>query len=388
MQDQGSPGLADSSDGKSARLHYIDWLRVLAILGVFLFHSSCVFNDYNFHIKNTEQSSTITIIQSFFFPWGMPLFFVIAGAGTWLALRRRTSGQYVKERSGRLLVPFVVGSVLLSPVQLYFEWSHKVQTGVFDGSFIQFSGSLPWGPNSRIFAVAGYHLWFLGFLFLFALLTLPLFRWFQGESGMRFVSWLGRICQHRGGILVLVLLPLTARLGLQPFFLYEHDWADFSFLLAFFINGYVVISDERLRIAVWRDWPVTLTVGTLAFLGAMAISLSTGGFDIEAVPRSPMDFVWWGLAVTFGWCWTAFTLSIGMRFLNFTNNLLRYGQEAIVPFFVVHQPVIILVAYFVVQWNTGLLPKLLVVVLGSFAVSVGLFQFVIMHTLYSSSYSH
>jgi hypothetical protein len=309
----------------------------------------------------------------------MPLFFVIAGAGTWFALRRRSSFQYITERSNRLLIPFVVGSVLLSPVQLYFEWSHKLQMGVFEGSFLQFLGSLPWEPNSRIFAVVGYHLWFLGFLFMFTLLSLPLFRWFQGDSGRRLVSVLVRISRYRGSILFFVLLPMIARLGLQPFFPYEHDWADFFFLFAFFIIGYLVISDERLRMAVWRDWPITLAVGTLAFLGALAISLSTGELDIEAVPRSPLDYIWWGLFVMCGWCWTAFALSVGMRFLNFTNNVLRYGQEAIVPFFVVHQPVIIVIAYFVVQWNTGLLAKLSVVVFGSFAISFGLYQFIIRH---------
>jgi peptidoglycan/LPS O-acetylase OafA/YrhL len=68
---------------------------------------------------------------------------------------------------------------------------------------------------------------------------------------------------------------------------------------------------------------------------------------------------------------------MGMRFLNFTNRLLRYSQEAIVPFFVVHQPVIIVVAYFVVLWNTALVPNLLIVIIGSFAVSLGLYQLII-----------
>lgn len=129
--------------GIAPRLYYIDWLRVLAILGVFLFHATNVFNITSWHIKNADQSIVVTAIQAFFFPWGMPLFFVIAGAGTWFALKRRTSSQYIKERSRRLLIPFVVGSVILSSVQLYFEWSHKIQTGVFAGSFIQFVSSLP-----------------------------------------------------------------------------------------------------------------------------------------------------------------------------------------------------------------------------------------------------
>jgi glucan biosynthesis protein C len=377
IEGQNAPQQTQTLAGITPRLYYIDWLRVLAILGVFLFHATNVFNTMPFHIKNAEQSSVITTIQAFFFPWGMPLFFMIAGAGTWFALKRRTSSQYIKERSRRLLIPFVVGSIILSPVQLYFEWSHKVQTGVFAGSFTQFLGSLPWGPNPRIFGVVGYHLWFLGFLFMFSLLALPFFQWVRGGSGQRFISWLAQVCQHRGGILVFTLPPLVIRLGLQPFFPYEHDWADFFFLLSFFVIGYFVISDERLRQAVRRDWPVTLTVGTLAFFGAMAITLSTGELSIEAVPRNLKDFVWWGLFVTCGWCWAAFTLFIGMRFLNFSNRLLSYGQKAIVPFFVVHQPVIIVIAYFVVQWSAALVPKLLIVVIGSFVVSLALYQLVI-----------
>ena len=372
-----SSSSTDTAVPESGRLHYLDWLRVLAILGVFLFHASNVFNDQDFVIKNADQSEVITGVQAFFFPWGMPLFFLIAGAGTWFALRRRTSGQYVKERSSRLLIPFVVGSILLSPVQLYCEWRYQINSGIFDGSFIQFLGSLPWGPNPRIFAVVGYHLWFLGFLFSFSLLTLPLFRWLQGESGQRFVSRLARVCQYRGGILVFILPPVIARLSLQPFFPYEHDWADFFFLFSFFVIGCVVMSEERFGQAVWRDWPITLIVGTLAFLGGFAIVISTNELDIESVPRTPLEFVWWGLVATCGWCWTAFFLFVGMRFLNFSNRLLQYGQDAIVPFYLVHQPVIVVISYYVVQWNAALALKMLIVVVGSFVVSIGLYELII-----------
>jgi surface polysaccharide O-acyltransferase-like enzyme len=212
---------------------------------------------------------------------------------------------------------------------------------------------------------------------MFSLLALPFFQWVRRGAGQRIISWLAQVCRHRGGILVFALAPLIIRLGLQPFFPNEHDWADFFLLFSFFVIGYLVISEERLRQAVRRDWPVTLTVGTLAFLGAAVISFSTGELDIESAPRHVLDFAWWGLFAVCGWCWTAFTLFIGMRFLNFSNRLLRYGQEAIVPFFVVHQPVIIAIAYFVVQLNAALVPKLLLVVIGSFLASLALYQLVI-----------
>ena len=69
-----------------------------------------------------------------------------------------------------------------------------------------------------------------------------------------------------------------------------------------------------------------------------------------------------------------------MRLLNFSNGWLRYGREAVLPFFVVHKPVIIVIAFYVVQWQTGIPEKLPVVVLGCFAVSIGLYELLIKRT--------
>lgn len=378
MQGQIVAHQADSVTQEAVRLHYLDWLRVIAILGVFLFHVTLVFSDFDYHIKNAEKSPAITVFLGFLFPWGMPLFFLIAGAGSWFALQQRTPGQYARERFARLLIPFVVGSVLLSPIQLYFEWRHKTQTGIWHGSFADFVEALAWTPNNpRFFGAVGYHLWFLGFLFCYALLTLPLFQWLKTKPGQGFIARLARLCEHRGGNLLFILPLLLIRLSLHPIFPYEHDWADFVFLLFFFILGYLLFADQRFAQAVQRDWPVMLAFGIPAFMSAMAIIAVTGEIDIQAAPSAPLGFIWWGLVTICSWCWTAFMLFISMRFLNRNHKLLRYGLEAILPFFVVHHPVILVIAYFVVQWNVGRLPKLVVVGLGAFAVSLGLYQFII-----------
>jgi surface polysaccharide O-acyltransferase-like enzyme len=66
-----------------------------------------------------------------------------------------------------------------------------------------------------------------------------------------------------------------------------------------------------------------------------------------------------------------------MRFLNSSNKWLQYAQHAILPFYMIHQPAIIVVAYFVVKWNATILAKVLPVAFGSFVVSLGLCQLVI-----------
>ncbi|HSJ55898.1 MAG TPA: acyltransferase family protein [Anaerolineae bacterium] len=368
---------AGNAVGQAARLHYVDWLRLIATLGVFTFHVMCVFSDTDFHIKNDVQSATITGLMGLFFPWGMPLFFLLAGAGSWFALRRRTPRQYARERLGRLLIPFVVGSLVLTPVQLYLEWSHKVATGIFAGSFPEFLRTLPWGFTPRFFGAAGYHLWFLGFLFCYSILTLPLFRWLKGSTGQAWLSRLARICERRGGILIFVLPLLVVRLLLHAFWPWEHSWADFFFLLCFFILGFVVYADDRFTAAIWRDWRILLTVAVAAFLGFGGVVLATMELDVEAPTRTLPVILMWTFATICGWCFTAVMLRVGKRFLNRSNRWLRYGNQALLPFFVLHQPVIIVVAYFLVQWHAPFLVKLAAVWGAAFALSLGLFQLVI-----------
>jgi glucan biosynthesis protein C len=368
---------ADTGASRAVRLHYLDWLRVLATLGVFLFHAINVFGPAKFEINNAESSDVITMIQGFFFPWGMPLFFLVAGAGSWFALRRRSAGQFTRERTLRLLVPFFTGTILLGPIQLYLSWSHRSATGVWDGSFVEFVAERLSYPFPKILGAIGYHMWFLGFLFFFSLLALPLFIWLKGDAGRRAVSRLAGLCERRGAILLFILPVAAVRLGLQPFFPRAQHWADFFSHGTFFVLGYLLFADERFTRAIRRDWRILLGVGIAAILAAMAIVVSMESFDIEIAPATSLEFLLWGLIAACGWCWTAFMLFVGMRYLDRDSKALRYGLSANLPFFVVHQPAILAIAYFVVQWEVSIALKLLVVILGAFAVSIGLTEFVI-----------
>ena len=187
---------------QATRLYYLDWLRVIAIVGVFLFHAVHPFDLTPWHIKNAEQSTAVTFFIAFMFPWGMPFFFLLAGAGSYFALRRRMAGTFARERFNRLLLPFIGGSILLMPVMLYFEWRHKLQTGLLASSFVEFLLDRNVGFTPIWFGALGYHLWFLGFLFSFSILCLPIFHWLKGDTGRRFITRLAQWCERRGVILL------------------------------------------------------------------------------------------------------------------------------------------------------------------------------------------
>jgi len=377
MQEQIVLGQKVGASRQSVRRHYLDWLRVLAVLMVFVFHALKPFNIGDWIIMNSETSMAATVFFALLSPWGMPFFFLLAGAGSCFALRRRTAGQYVGERVKRLLLPFIVGSVIFTPIQNYFDWRFWTARLNVEVSYLQYQLGRWTGANPSIFSWIGYHLWFLGFLFSFSLIALPLFLWLKGGSGRGFISRLAKLGERRGGMLVFIVPLVIIQLALRPFDLQEKSWTDFFFYLAFFVLGYVIYADERFVRAIRRDWWLLLAAGVaaiLAILAALALGDVTTWYE---TPTMPEFYLFWTLVTVAAWSWTAFMLFVGMRFLDFKNKWLEYGQEAVVPFYVLHQPVIVVIAFYVVQWQAGVTIKMLAVVLASFAVTAGIYDLLI-----------
>jgi hypothetical protein len=132
----------------------------------------------------------------------LAVLFLLSGAGARFALRRRAWRTFLGERTARLLVPFVAGTLLLSPIQGFIEASHK---GEFAGSFVDYLGAWFGGLAGRLgddllsptLSGVGYHLWFLGFLFAMSVVTLPLLEWLLGRRGRRTVGALAVAFQPR-----------------------------------------------------------------------------------------------------------------------------------------------------------------------------------------------
>ena len=384
---QNTAAQSERSSSKSVRLHYLDWLQVLAILGVFLFHALHPFDELgDWIIKNTETTFVLNFFGGFFYPWGMPFFFLMAGTASWFSLRRRTAGRYVRERVTRLLIPFIVGSIVLTPIQAYYELTHKGRWG--GGSIVEFilsaeartyfteRLSIAIGPE--ILNRVGTHLWFVGFLLVFSLIALPVFTWLKNDAGKRFVGWLARLAKWRGGLLVFVIPLVLVRFLLQREVPSDdYGWADFVYFLIFFVAGYILIADERLMRAIRRDWRLHLMLGIPCTLFIFSVAAGVPVYDWLGSPGTLGFYVTWTVWGINSWCWTMVVFYVGMQFLDFSNQWLQYGREASYPFFMVHQPVIILIAYYAVQWEVSLLIKLLVVVIGSFAGSLGLYELLV-----------
>jgi hypothetical protein len=139
----------------------------------------------------------------------------------------------------------------------------------------------------------------------------------------------------------------------------------------------MLYADERYVRSIQRDWWLLLAAGSVAMLGILAV-LALGDTTIwMETPGAPAFYLFWTLVTIVAFSWTAFMLFIGLRFLDFSSRWLQYGQEAVVPFYVLHQPVIVIIAFYVVQWQAGATVKMLAVVLASLLATAGIYELLI-----------
>ena len=348
---------------KRERLFFLDWLRVLAVLGVFFFHTLRPFDSLlDWNVKNPGRSFIATVLEAFFVQWGMPLFFVLAGAASWFALGSRPGHRFVRERSLRLLLPLLIGFLLLSPPQAYLE---ALTHGHFVGTFFQF---LPWFvAHLQISWHAPwinytYHLWFLEFLWLFTLLALPLFLFLRAAAGQPLIERLARWSAKPGGIFLFIVPIALIQMTLRVAFPMLYDWADFLYFFAFFVYGYLLFSRPSFGQALRTHGRIALVIGLTAFFIMLATYFAGYLVAWETSPTYTTGYLLYQLLRSMNtWAWLVFILSCGIRWLNRNSKVLGPANEAVLPFYVFQQPVILLIAFYVVQWPMGILPKWLII---------------------------
>ena len=318
----------------SERYDFLDWLRVIAIFVLLFFHTGMLFVGWGWHIENAEVIAALERPMDIAHRLRMPLLFVIAGAGMWFALRSRSAGQVLGERSLRLLLPLVVGMFVIVAPQVYME---RIFRGEWRGGYGEFffervlrlepypAGDFSW-----------HHLWFIAYLYVYVLLLLPALAW-----------WRRRALEIRPRLWLYALgLPLALNEALlKPHFPENHaligDWYIFNhyllltlfgFLLASMAGGWEWLESQRRR-----------ALGAAIAVFVLALVL----FDAGAIERdTPLDAL---VANLFTWlCLMAF-LGYGRRYLSFSNPLLRWAREASYPVYILHQTVIVIAGYYVVQ---------------------------------------
>jgi peptidoglycan/LPS O-acetylase OafA/YrhL len=355
----------------SPRIPAIDALRVMAVLLLVIFHAGLVFTGFHhFVVEDSVKDRLIEVAAvSFLHLWHMPLFFMLAGMAAWSALGRRSAGQFLSERVRRLLVPFIAGCLILIPPQVYLD---GLSRGWFKGSYLEFLRLyFTIGLSSGIFS--WHHLWFILYLFVLSLILLPALIGLRSNIGQRLIDNLANLARWRGGLIVLIAPALITEITLRarwPGFLYNlyADLANLALFGIFLLLGAVVMADERFIQAIDRDWPILLAAAlplTVYLLWPIAITGQRPIFSTTD-PGYPPYVSAFALNA---WCWALAWIGAGRRLWPLMTPHLQWLSERSYAFYILHQTVLVILAYYVIQtdWLVGI--KFALIALGTLIIT-------------------
>jgi peptidoglycan/LPS O-acetylase OafA/YrhL len=373
----------------------LDAIRMLVVIGLVFFHSALVFAaDDDFYVKNVETTEAVMIIAGFGVVWAMPLLFLISGLGAWHSLQRRGAGGFASERLLRLGVPLVVATLVLNPLPQWLRL--RSADADYHESYL---GFLPrfydvhLEPEEFPFLVQGEHfetghLWFVVLLLTFSLMLVPLHRWLPRERVRRIGDRVAETTLHRRGV---VFLPAVAFAAICAFAGLEEDyagWHRWSYLL-FFVAGYALAADDRFRTVMRRD------AGAAAWLGALLFAAAGPGFALADEPFTEMTALATASRALFGaagWCLVvAIPGLLDRRRLEqpraapnptptTRRRLYDYLAAAVLPLYVLHQPIVVAVAYFVIGWSAPILVEYAVLVVIALILTLTAYELLVRRT--------
>ena len=353
---------------RSQRRYDIDWWRVIAILAVYVHHVCMPFNGDHYHIMNGESSMVLDDVMVFFEQIRLPLLFLISGTGTIYAFSKRTWWQFVKERSYRLLVPLIFGVLVIVPPQTYFErieaFSSLGEVYAKLGSHLEVN-----------------HLWFIENLFYISLFSVPIVLFFRSERSARLRKTIVCFGSTRYNIVFWAIPLMLIRVCSKIYFPDDSknilNLSSTLFYGYFFLSGIILASCPQLWESLKRYRKTNL------WLGMIAVTLFYAYYFLPDAIASH----YWGIATRWSiWhtvsSWVSWSVIIallgyGQVWFVRPSGILKQANEAIYPFYILHQTVIIVLAYYIVQIDASIPLKIVLLLVTTFPITVILYRVVV-----------
>ena len=344
----------------------IDWLRIICVFLLVPFHSALIFslNPRDVvYIKDVVDSPPLLAFAAFLNLWFMPLLFFLAGAASWFALQRRSASGYLKERISRLLVPLLFGVALLVPLMTYVHWIGRPDAPGIVQHFVGFFSRNPGDLTGVNGGFTPAHLWFILYLFILSVASLPILIAISRPDGAGVRSFFGRFFSRRGAlILPFLLLAVAAAIPILG------DKNPIHYLLLFLL-GFIITCDDRISLAIDRDLPL------YAALSAAGVAAY---FVMRGIPGLHGSYVAAGIVFHFTrWVTVIACIGIGRKWLTNSGPILRHASEAAFPFYILHLPVNTIVGFWLIRYQLGIGVKYLFIVALTLLATVAVYELVV-----------
>lgn len=334
------------------RKHYLDNLRTMVILLLFLYHTFMIWNNFGskFYIwggNNAFLSSCIVLVSS----WLMPLLFVIAGISARYSLQKRSTMTFIKERIIRLLIPLLFGIILLIPLQTYFarKFFYDCSDNIWEHYAYFFTHCSDLNGYDGMFSFG--HLWFILYLLFISLLTLPLFRLVSLKKVEKFVN------NANINFIFLLFLPIVLCHYIGNF-----GGQSIGKYTLLYLIGYFVFTDKIID----RLLDIKRIVLPMFLISETVLVISY--FKFQTYDDIFVNFV--------GWIGILACIILGKLFLDKANQITNYFRKSSFSIYLLHQTILVIIGYYSLMLMKHIVLEVLVIILGSFVVTVLFYEII------------
>lgn len=302
---------------KTAERRYdIDWLRVIAIGMLLIYHIGIAFQPWGVFIRFIQSDQSLESLwpaMALVNIWRIPLLFFVSGMGLGFAIKRRSWKQLLLERTRRILLPFVFGVLAIVPlhVLLWQKYYHQ---------------DLSYAPGQG-------HLWFLANIFIYVLLLSPLFFYLKRNEDGRLSQWIRTLFGHPLGLLFIVACFVLEAMLVEPdsFATYAMNLHGFVLGLIAFLFGFLCIYSGNnfwMMVRSWR-WPLLAIAVGLYLVRYLVFNLEAPNY------LTAIESCVWIFAV----------LGLANKYLNRPSKILSYLSQGAYPIYILHMIFLYLTSY-------------------------------------------
>ena len=354
----------------------IDALRVLAFSILILYHVAMFYvADLGWHIKSAYQYDWVKFPMLLVNQWRMPLLFLVSGIASSFLLSKFDVIGFVKSRSLRLLIPFLVGVILVVPPQAYLQAmaNGSIFTNYGDMSYLDFLvryfSFQEWPVDAFDGSEYGFtwnHLWFIPYLFAYTLVLVPVAMLLRFSTLEAKFERIGAASLILVPVIIQIIWQITLDDEKQISHAFVDDWYAHAMYSTFFLLGYL-ISDKA---GVWR---IIINLRWVSLLGALLCFCTLIAFWLKFNQYEWQDHLE-GVVATFNqWLWLLAVLAWSAKLLNHPRSWLSYANNCVYPWYILHQTLTITAAYFLAKLSLGgpieFVIVLLVTLVGCWAIT-------------------
>lgn len=345
------------------RKYFLDWLRVAAFGFLIFFHVGLQYVDWGNNTMGGRIFPDLEYLLICISPWRLVLLFFISGVASRFLIAKLQPGRFSLERIKRLFVVLLLGMFVIVPIQVYVELLHK---GLIEPGYLDFwlNEYLKAKPFPGYILPSWGHLWFLLYLLIYALCFALLFKVFRRDKPYPIPLWVIIVAPGIWLCITNVLIqefsPVTMDL--------VNDWGNHLRWIGAFAAGILCAG----RGAFWEFVKTSRRKLLVVSLIGLSLQLGNGALWRAGVEDPFWDGIIYGvIRGYYGWAVVLTLAGYASQYINRQSALLRYLNDAVLPVYVVHQPIIIVAAYFLFPLSTPFFIELVLMCLitgiGSFA---------------------